>query len=149
MAVLEHDAPVTWLEDSDLRPAMRCLVKAWFADEPARPAMTDLEPACFGMLEPYLAEAAVLERGGDFLFQRWGAALGVLCGGDHLGHRLSVLPQPARSHLRRVSVRAAASRSPAVSTSTWVVEGEIWRCVMLALPSGGDEFAVSRLLVAL
>src|SRR5690349_7498597 len=114
-------SPVASLADGDLRAATRCLVASWFArfGNPSEEADEDLEPTSFGALEPYLAVANVLDGGVDFLFIVWGLAMSALCGGNRLGQRLSVLPQPSRSHLRRVCVRAAASRSPAISGATW------------------------------
>jgi hypothetical protein len=149
-----HDqiqSPATWLVDEDLKAAARCLVAGWFASlrHFGGQASEILRPAAFGMLEPYLAEAAVIESGADFQFLEWGSAMSVLCGGNRLGQMLSTLPQPSRSHLRRVCVRAAASRSPALSRATWVLDGNIWRCTILALPTNGDDLTVKRLLVAL
>jgi hypothetical protein len=103
----------------------------------------------FGTLEPNLAEAIVLDQGADFVFPKWGAALGMLCGGDHRGHRLSTFPQPSRSQLRRVCVRATAAQAPEAEQATWAVDGRIWQCAMLALPTAGSELAATRLLVAL
>jgi hypothetical protein len=103
----------------------------------------------FGAFEPNLAEAIVLDHGSDFVFPNWGAALSTLCGGDHRGHRLSALPQPSRGQLRRVCVRATAAQMPAADQATWVVDGRIWQCAMLAMPTAGDEFSATRLLVAL
>jgi hypothetical protein len=66
----------------------------------------------FGAFEPNLAEAILLDHGFDFVFPKWGAALNTLCGGDHRGHRLSVLPQPSRGQLRRICVRATTTCAP-------------------------------------
>jgi hypothetical protein len=107
------------------------------------------ELAEFGAFEPNLAEAIVLDHGSDFVFPKWGAALNTLCGGDHRGHRLSALPQPSRGQLRRVCVRATAAQVPVADQATWVVDGQIWQCAMLAIPTAGDEFSATRLLVAL
>jgi hypothetical protein len=117
----------------------------WDADRAGGSA----ELAEFGAFEPNLAEAIVLDHGSDFVFPKWGAALSTLCGGDHRGHRLSALPQPSRGQLRRVCVRATAAQVPAADQATWVVDGQIWQCAMLAMPTAGDEFSVTRLLVAL
>ena len=103
----------------------------------------------FGAFEPNLAEAIVLDHGFDFVFAKWGAALSTLCGGDHRGHRLSVLPQPSRGQVRRICVRATTTYAPVADQAIWVVDGQIWQCAMLAMPSAGDEFSVTRLLVAL
>jgi hypothetical protein len=107
-----------------------------------------VELAEFGAFEPNLAEAIVLDHGFDFVFPKWGAALSTLCGGDHRGHRLSALPQPSRGQLRRVCVRATAAQAPVADQATWIVDGQIWQCAMLAMPTAGDE-SVTRLLVAL
>ena len=146
-----HRQSAMWLEDFDLKAAVRCIVAAWFArfERAGGQMHNSLAPQEFGMLEPYLAEATVVDHGADFAFSTWGAALGTLCGGSHFGDRLSSLPQPSRSHLRRVCVRAAASRSPAMSRATWALDGEIWRCVLLALPTGGDDLSVKHVLLAL
>jgi len=106
------------------------------------------ELAEFGAFEPNLAEAIVLDHGSDFVFPKWGAALNTLCGGDHRGHRLSVLPQPSRGQLRRLCVRATVAQAPAADEATWIVDGQIWQCAMLAMPTAGDELAATRLLVA-
>ena len=103
----------------------------------------------FGALEANIAEAVVLDQGADFVFLKWGAALGELCGGDHRGHRLSAFPQPSRGQLRRVCVRATAAKVPEAKQATWVVERRIWQCAMLALPTASNELAATRLLVAL
>jgi hypothetical protein len=113
-----------------------------------RPTSTQ-DLAEFGALEDNIAEAVVLDQGADFVFPKWGAALGELCGGDHRGHRLSALPQPSRGQLRRVCVRATAAQVPKAEQATWVVDGRIWQCAMLALPTAGNELAATRLLVAL
>ena len=103
----------------------------------------------FGAFEANLAEAVVLDHGADFLFPRWGAEMGMLCGGNHRGHRLSMLPQPSRGQLRRACVRATAGRMPIVHEAVWAVRGRIWECVILALPTATRGSAVTRLLVAL
>jgi hypothetical protein len=103
----------------------------------------------FGAFEANLAEAIVLDHGADFLFPRWGAEIGMLCGGNHRGHRLSMLPQPSRGQLRRACVRATAGRMPIVQETVWAVRGRIWECVILALPIATRGAAVTRLLVAL
>jgi hypothetical protein len=103
----------------------------------------------FGALEPNLAEAIVIDHGADFMFPKWGTALGTLCGGNHRGHLLSALPQPSRGQLRRVCVRATATQMPEAEQATWAVDGRIWQCAMLALPTAGSELAATRLLVAL
>lgn len=147
----QYETLVSWLDDSDLKAAARSVVVNWFtslergADEPS----CGLDPASFGTLESYVAEAVVVDHGADFLFPKWGAAMSLLCGGDRLGHRLSSFPQPSRSHLRRVCVRAAASKSPTMSRATWALDGQIWRCTMIALPTACDSLSATRLLVAL
>lgn len=103
----------------------------------------------FGAFEANLAEALVLDHGADFRFSRWGAEMGTLCGGNHLGHRLSMLPQPSRGQLRRACVRATAGRMPIAQEAVWAVRGRIWECVILALPTAKHGSAVTRLLVAL
>jgi hypothetical protein len=142
---------VTCLAERDVKPAIRRLIADWFVRFGGADGQADHDftPASFGVLEPYVAQATVLEGGADFLFNEWGDAMSIVCGGNRLGHRLSVLPQPSRSHLRRVCVRATASRSPALSRAIWVLGGDIWRCTILALPMAGDDLSVRRLLVAL
>jgi hypothetical protein len=103
----------------------------------------------FGAFEANLAEAVVLDHGADFLFLQWGAEIGMLRGGDHRGHRLSTLPQPSRGQLRRVCVRATASRAPIMEEAIWRVRGRIFECAILALPTAGCEFTETRLLAAL
>ena len=39
----------------------------------------------FGAFEAHLAEAIVIDHGANFILSRWGAAPGMLCGGDHRG----------------------------------------------------------------
>jgi len=139
------------LDRGDLRAASRWVAGKW-SDGFGRGtegASGSVELAQFGVLEPYLAEAIVLERGADFMFARWGAALDALCGGDRGGHRLSALPQPSRGQLRRLCVRAAAEQLPQARQATWALDGRIWQCAMLALPTAGDELSATRLLVAL
>jgi hypothetical protein len=103
----------------------------------------------FGAFQANLAEVVVLDHGADFYLARWGAEIGMLCGGDQRGRRLSALPQPSRGQLRRVCVRAMTSRTPIAENTIWAVHGRIWECVMLALPTAGTEYGVSNLLVAL
>ncbi|KRB34282.1 hypothetical protein ASD99_01230 [Mesorhizobium sp. Root695] len=139
------------LDRGDLRAASRWVAAKWLDGLGRGPesASGGDELAQFGILEPYLAEAVVLERGADFMFARWGAALDALCGGDRSGHRLSALPQPSRGQLRRLCVRAAAEQLPQARHATWAFDGRIWECAMLALPTAGDELSATRLLVAL
>jgi hypothetical protein len=103
----------------------------------------------FGAFQANLAEVIVLDHGADFLISRWGAEIGMLCGGDQRGRLLSGLPQPSRSQLRRICVRAMTSRAPIADSAIWAFRGGIWECVMLALPTAGRENGVSNLLVAL
>jgi hypothetical protein len=103
----------------------------------------------FGAFQANLAEVIVLDHGADFLISRWGAEIGMLCGGNQRNRRLSTLPQPSRGQLRRICVRAMTSRAPAAETAIWAVRGGIWECVMLALPAAGSEAGVSSLLIAL
>jgi hypothetical protein len=110
-------------------------------------APTDL--AEFGAFEANLAEVTVVDHGADFVVSRWGAEIGMLCGGNQRNRRLSELPQPSRGQLRRICVRAMTSRAPAAENVIWAVRGGIWECVMLALPTAGSEDGVSRLLIAL
>lgn len=139
------------LRSSDLGVASRWVAAKWLDGfrRGTDGASGSVELAQFGVLEPYLAEAIVLERGADFVFAKWGAALGTLCGGDRSGHKLSALPQPSRGQLRRVCVRAAAEQLPQARHATWALDGRIWQCAMLALPTAGDELSATRLLVAL
>ena len=145
------DMPFVRLEDSDLKTASRLIVHAWASsiDWAAGPPNSRLLRREIGLLEPYLAEAVVADHGADFVFSQWGGALDILCGGARCGHRLSAFPQPSRSHLRRVFVRAAATRMPAATCETWAIDGDIWRCQIMALPTEGDDFSVKQLLVAL
>ncbi|MET4482026.1 hypothetical protein [Bradyrhizobium sp. F1.13.3] len=110
-------------------------------------ARTDL--AEFGAFEANLAEVTVVDHGADFAVSRWGAEIGMLCGGNQRNRRLSELPQPSRGQLRRICVRAMMSRAPAGERAIWAVRGGIWECVMLALPAAGNEDGVSHLLIAL
>lgn len=103
----------------------------------------------FGAFEANLAEVIVIDHGADFVISRWGAEIGMLCGGHQRSRCLSELPQPSRSQLRRICVRAMAARGPTAESAIWAVHGGIWECVMLALPVGGAEDGVSRLLIAL
>ena len=139
------------LERSELLEASMWVAAKWFDRFVCGSARLtgDTELAEFGSFEANLAEAVVLDQGADFVFPKWGAALGRLCGGDHRGHRLSALPQPSRGQLRRVCVRATAAQVPQADQATWVVDGRIWQCAMLALPTAGNELSATRLLVAL
>jgi hypothetical protein len=110
-------------------------------------AETDL--AEFGAFQANLAEVIVLDHGADFLISRWGAEIGMLCGGNQRNRRLSALPQPSSGQLRRICVRAMTSRAPAAESAIWAARGGIWECVMLALPAAGTEDGVSSLLIAL
>ena len=103
----------------------------------------------FGAFEANLAEVIVLDRGADFLISKWGAEIGMLCGGNQRNRRLSMLPPPSRGQLRRICVRAMTSRAPAAESAIWAVHGGIWECAMLALPTAGTEAGVSSLLIAL
>lgn len=147
----EHDWRRKPVHENGILAAAHWLVATWYERFGSDGVDADgyLEPLEFGALEPFLAEAIVLDRGADFLFSSWGAAMSLLCGGDRFGDRLSVFPQPSRAQLRRVCVRAAASKSPAMSRATWAVDGEIWQCALLALPTAGDDLSAKRLLVAL
>ncbi|WJI40627.1 MULTISPECIES: hypothetical protein [Mesorhizobium] len=146
---VQHQAAAICLRDSDIQAATRCLVTDWFTRSNCVGPAENLEPERFGLLSPYLAKAAVLENGDDFLFVRWGQAMSLLCGGDRCGDRLSTLSQPSRSHLRRVCVRALSSRSPALNRATWVLDGEVWHCTLLAMPAQSDRPSVSSLVIAL
>jgi hypothetical protein len=139
------------LNSFELREASMWVAAKWFEQFSCGDsrAVGSVELAKFGAFEPNLAEAIVLDHGSDFVFPKWGAALSTLCGGDHRGHRLSALPQPSRGQLRRVCVRATAAQMPAANQATWVVDGRIWQCATLAMPTAGDEFSVTRLIVAL
>jgi hypothetical protein len=146
----QHQPALRRLDRFELREASMWVAKKWFEQfvRSADGAEGSTELAEFGAFEPNLAEAIVLDHGSDFVFPKWGAALNTLCGGDHRGHRLSVLPQPSRGQLRRVCVRATVAQAPAADEATWIVDGQIWRCAMLAMPTAGDELAATRLLVA-
>jgi hypothetical protein len=139
------------LERSELLEASMWIAAKWFerfvCGSPQPAGSIDL--AEFESFEANLAEAVVLDQGGDFVFSKWGAALSTLCGGDHRGHRLSTLPQPGRGQLRRLCVRATATQAPEAEQASWVVDGRIWQCAMLALPTAGNELSATRLLVAL
>jgi len=122
-------APRT-LERSELLEASMWIAARWFdrfvcsSDR----ATDTTELVEFGGVEANLAEAVVLDQGADFVFPKWGAALGTLCGGDHRG--------------------ATAAQMPEAEQATWVVDGRIWQCAMLALPTAGNELSATRLLVA-
>jgi hypothetical protein len=103
----------------------------------------------FGALEANLAEAIVFDHGVDFVFSKWGLALSMLCGGDHRGHLLSRLPQPARAQLRHVCAGATTSFAPVANQSVWAVDKRIWECMTMAMPTVAGETGVSQLLVAL
>jgi hypothetical protein len=133
-----HKASV-WIIRKWLGGIIRCVDRV---DAP-----TDL--AEFGAFEANLAEVTVVDHGADFVVSRWGAEIGMLCGGNQRNRRLSELPQPSRGQLRRICVRAMTSRAPAAENAIWAVRGGIWECVMLALPAAGSEDGVSRLLIAL
>lgn len=139
------------LRRGDLGAASRWVAAKWLDGfgRDSDGASDSVELAQFGFLEPYMAEAIVLERGVDFVFAKWGAALGALCGGDRSRHRLSALPQPSRGQLRRLCVRAAAEQLPQARHAIWAFDGQIWECAMLALPTAGDELSATRLLIAL
>jgi hypothetical protein len=136
---------------TELLHASMWVVAKWFERfvDNSHPKTETTGLADFGAFEANLAEATVLDHGAEFVLQKWGAEIGMLCGGDHRGDRLSNLPQPSRSQLRRVCVRAMASRAPAVQEAIWVVHGRIWECTIMALPATGDRFALSRILIAL
>ena len=147
----QRQAALRRLDGFELREASMWVASKWlkqFSCNDGR-AVGHVDLAEFGAFEANLAEAIVLNHGSDFVFPKWGAALSTLCGGDHRGHRLSAFPQPSRSQLRRVCVRATAAQMPTADQATWVVGGRIWQCTMLAMPTAGDEFAATRLLVAL
>lgn len=108
-----------------------------------------IDLAEFGAFQANLAEVIVLDHGADFLVSRWGAEIGMLCGGNQRNRHLSALPQPSRGQLRRICVRAMTSRLPAAESAIWAVRGGIWKCVMLALPVAGTEDGLSSLLIAL
>jgi hypothetical protein len=133
-----HKASV-WIVRKWLGGIIRCVDRV---DVP-----TDL--AEFGAFEANLAEVTVIDHGADFVVSRWGAEIGMLCGGNQRNRRLSELPQPSRGYLRRICVRATTSRAPAAENAIWAVRGGIWECVMLALPTAGREDGVSRLLIVL
>lgn len=139
------------LDRSELLEASMWIAARWFdrfvsgsGGPAASPDLTE-----FGTFEVNIAEVVVLDQGGDFVFPKWGAALSTLCGGNRRGHRLSAFPQPSRGQLRRVCVRATAGQVPEAEQATWVVDGRIWQCAMLALPTAGNELSATRLLVAL
>jgi hypothetical protein len=146
----QHQPVLRRLDRFELREASMWVAEKWFEQfvRSADGAEGSTELAEFGAFEPNLAEAIVLDHGSDFVFPKWGAALNTLCGGDHRGHRLSVLPQPSRGQLRRLCVRATVAQAPAADGATWIVDGQIWQCAMLAMPTAGDELAATRLLVA-
>ena len=139
------------LKRSELLEASMWIAAKWFdrfVCDSGRPA-DGPDLAEFGAFEANIAEAVVIDQGADFVFPKWGAALSMLCGGNRRGHRLSAFPQPSRGQLRRVCVRATAAQVPEADQATWVVDGRIWQCAMLALPTAGNELAATRLLVAL
>ena len=139
------------LERSQLLDASMSIASKWFERFVCGSAgSTDsADLAVFGGFEANMAEAVVIDQGADFVFPKWGAALSTVCGGDHRGHRLSSLPQPSRGQLRRVCVRATSGQVPEAEQVTWVVDGRIWQCALLALPTAGNELSATRLLVAL
>lgn len=138
-------------ERSELMEASMWIAAKWFDRFVCGPDRLAGSPdlAEFGTFEANIAEAVVIDQGADFVFPKWGAALGALCGGDRRGHRLSAFPQPSRGQLRRVCVRATAAQVPEAEQATWVVGGRIWQCAILALPTAGNELSATRLLVAL
>jgi hypothetical protein len=147
----QREAALRRPDGSELREASMWVAAKWFeqfvcGDDRAGGSAKLAE---FGAFEPNLAEAILLDHGFDFVFPKWGAALNTLCGGDHRGHRLSVLPQPSRGQLRRICVRATTTYAPVADQAIWVVDGQIWQCATLAMPIAGDEFSVTRLLLAL
>lgn len=147
---MPHEPGIPSLDHSELKQAVRRLVAEWvLADDPAdfRPGV-DPEASARKALDPYLASIAVVNNGDDFAVLTWGAAMSRLSGGDRANQMLSTLPQPMRSHLRRVCVRATAWRAPAMSAATWAIEGDIWRCVLVALPTESDGHTVKKLLAA-
>jgi hypothetical protein len=136
---------------TELLHASMWVVAKWFERfvDNSHPKTETTGLAHFGAFEANLAEATVLDHGAEFVLEKWGAEIGMLCGGEHRGDRLSNLPQPSRSQLRRVCVRAMASRAPVVQEAIWVVHGRIWECTIMALPVASDRFALSRILIAL
>jgi hypothetical protein len=147
----QHQGATQRLERSELLEASTWIASKWFERFVCGSAHsaegTDL--AVFGGFAANIAEAVVIDQGADFVFPKWGAALSTVCGGDHRGHRLSALPQPSRGQLRRVCVRATSAQVPEAEQATWVVDGRIWQCALLALPTVGNELSATRLLVAL
>jgi hypothetical protein len=136
---------------SDLIKASAWITAKWLGgvlrnDHRAR---AGIDLAEFGAFQANLAEVNVLDHGADFLVSRWGAEIGMLCGGNQRNRRLSALPQPSRGQLRRICVRAMTSRLPVAESAIWAVRGGIWECVMLALPAAGTEDGLSSLLIAL
>jgi hypothetical protein len=147
----QRQAAMQRLERSELQEASTWIASKWFERfvcGSAR-AADSADLSAFGGFEANIAEAVVIDQGADFVFPKWGAALGTVCGGDHRGHRLSALPQPSRGQLRRVCVRATSAQVPEAERATWVVDGRIWQCALLALPTAGNELSATRLLVAL
>jgi hypothetical protein len=136
---------------SDLLKASAWITAKWLGGAIRNAHCEDagIDLAEFGAFQANLAEVIVLDHGADFLVSRWGAEIGMLCGGNQRNRRLSALPQPSRGQLRRICVRAMASRLPAAESAIWAVRGGIWECVMLALPTAGTEDGVSSLLIAL
>jgi hypothetical protein len=135
----------------ELARASLWITSKWFDSQVSNghPVTKNVASAEYGAFEGNLAEAIVLDHGADFLFAKWGAEMGILCGGDHRGHRLSTLPQPSRSQLRRVCVRAMAGRAPVLKETIWAVDGQIWECVILGLPIAGSNSSPTRILLAL
>jgi hypothetical protein len=147
----QRQASPQGLDRSGLVEASTWIASKWFeqfVSGSARGA-EDADLAAFGGFEANIAEAIVIDQGADFVFPKWGAALATVCGGDHRGHLLSALPQPSRGQLRRVCVRATSAQIPEAEQATWVVDGRIWQCALLALPTAGNELSATRLLVAL
>jgi hypothetical protein len=147
----QHQGATQRLERSELREASMWIAAKWFERFVCGSARSaeGADLAVFGGFAANIAEAVVIDQGADFVFPKWGAALSTVCGGDHRGHRLSALPQPSRGQLRRVCVRATSAQVPEAEQATWVVDGRIWQCALLALPTAGNELSATRLLVAL
>ncbi len=120
-----------------------------FVCSPARPTdKADL--AEFGAFEANVAEAVVLDQGADFVFTKWGARRWARCAAAIIAAIVCRrFPQPSRGQLRRVCVRATSGQVPEAEQATWVADGRIWQCALLALPTAGNELSATRLLVAL